>query len=101
MKAGSARGFPIVSKRTALLLVFAALFVGAGAWVLWMAINRGFSAREKPGVIETFLARRARKLATPAEAKKLRNPLEPTPLAIAEGRDHYADHCAICHANNG
>lgn len=22
-------------------------------------------------------------------------------LAIAEGRDHYADHCATCHGNDG
>ncbi len=62
---------------------------------------RGFSAREKPSSFETFLARHARSLATPADARKMRNPLSPAPLDIAEGRDHFADHCAICHANNG
>ena len=31
----------------------------------------------------------------------MRNPLSPTPLNVAEGRDHFADHCAICHANDG
>jgi mono/diheme cytochrome c family protein len=31
----------------------------------------------------------------------LKNPVSPTPLAIAEARDHFADHCAICHANDG
>lgn len=48
-----------------------------------------------------FLARNARRLATPADAKGLTNPLEPTPLNIAEARDHFADHCALCHANDG
>ena len=31
----------------------------------------------------------------------MKNPLAPTPLNIAEARDHFADHCAICHANDG
>ena len=31
----------------------------------------------------------------------MKNPVEPTELAIAEARDHFADHCAICHANDG
>ena len=31
----------------------------------------------------------------------MKNPLEPTMLAIAEGRDHFADHCATCHGNDG
>jgi mono/diheme cytochrome c family protein len=31
----------------------------------------------------------------------MENPIEPAPLAIAEARDHFADHCAICHANDG
>jgi mono/diheme cytochrome c family protein len=50
---------------------------------------------------KTVLARKARGLATPADAKTRKNPLAPTPLTIAEGRDHFADHCAVCHANTG
>ena len=61
----------------------------------------GFSAREKPTWYETFLARNARRLASEPSATNLHNPIEPTPLAIAEARDHYADHCATCHANSG
>src|SRR5437762_1231874 len=90
-----------MSKRTAILIVCLALVIGATASLVWSIKTRGFSAREKPGGVETFLARRARSLATPAAAKSLRNPLQPEPLAIAEGRDHFADHCAQCHANNG
>src|SRR5262249_5222973 len=61
----------------------------------------GCGAREKPSVFGTFLARHARSLATPAAAKKMNNPLAATPLNVAEGRDHFADHCAVCHGNNG
>jgi mono/diheme cytochrome c family protein len=37
----------------------------------------------------------------PVEIRRRRNPLPATELAIAEGRDHFADHCAVCHANDG
>jgi mono/diheme cytochrome c family protein len=90
-----------MSKGTAFLVVCLALLIGAAASVVWFIQTRGFSAREKPGGFETFMAHRLRRLATPAGARSLRNPIEATPLAIAEGRDHFADHCAICHANNG
>jgi len=72
-----------------------------GLWLYWYITNHGFSAREKPGTVEAFLARNARWLATPATARALQNPLSPTPLNIAEARDHFADHCALCHANTG
>lgn len=80
----------------------AACMVGASvAGFAWYVKSRGFSAREKPAAFEAYLARRVRSLASEPGAKDLKNPLEATPLAIAEGRDHYADHCATCHANNG
>lgn len=63
--------------------------------------THSFSARERPSALEAFLARRARSLAIPPGAKRQQNPLAPTPLNVAEARDHFADHCAICHANDG
>lgn len=66
-----------------------------------LTIRRGFSAREQPSGLETFVARTARRLATPASMKNARNPFTATPELIAEGRAHFADHCATCHANNG
>ncbi len=63
--------------------------------------SHGFSAREKPAWYEVFLARNARRLASEPGASNLKNPIRATPLAIAEARDHFADHCADCHANNG
>lgn len=71
--------------------------LGGGIWLR----THGFSARRKPTALETFVAHRLRRLATPAKVRALENPIELAPLAVAEGRDHFADHCAICHANDG
>ena len=80
----------------AALLIFVA---GLGAFAFLR--THTFSSREKPTALEAFVARRVRRLATPPTVRELRNPIEPTPLAIAEARDHFADHCAICHGNDG
>lgn len=90
-----------MTRRATVMLLLAAVGVAAAAWGYRFLITHSFSAREKPTAVEAFLARRARWLATPPEARAMGNPLQPTPLAIAEARDHYADHCAVCHANDG
>ena len=82
-----------------LLLVFAAVvLLVAGAVV---AVRRGFSAREEPSALEKYVARTARRLAVPSRAKREKNPFMSSPELLAEARAHFADHCAICHANNG
>ena len=85
----------------ALGLAMLLLVVAGGGWLYWFVTRHGFSARQKPTRLEAFLARRARGRATPAGVKRLSNPLPTSPLNIAEGRDHFADHCALCHANDG
>jgi mono/diheme cytochrome c family protein len=64
-------------------------------------IQRGFSTREQPSVAEAFVAQKARRWATPAAAKNLKNPVPATAEMLEQGRNHWADHCATCHANNG
>ena len=83
------------------LLAGVAVCLALGLWVYWFVAVHGFSAREKPSKVEVLLARHARRIASPPGAKELKNPLSPSDLAIAEARDHFADHCAICHANDG
>jgi mono/diheme cytochrome c family protein len=61
----------------------------------------GFSARARPSPIETFAARRARSIAMPSDAKTKVNPVPNSEGVIAEGMAHWADHCAVCHANDG
>ncbi len=70
-------------------------------WALVRVRSHGFSAREQPAPYEAFLARRLRRLASEPGARNLKNPLEATPLAVAEARDHFADHCSTCHGNRG
>lgn len=64
-------------------------------------LHRGFSARDNPSWMEVMAARTARKMAMPARAKRKQNPIANTPRNLAQARAHWADHCAICHANNG
>ena len=39
--------------------------------------------------------------AIPAGAKALPNPIPQSAEILAQARAHWADHCAVCHANNG
>src|SRR5260370_33075806 len=87
-------------KQTFLLSIIAA--GGAGASVFgWMTIQRGFSARDSPSVVETYVAKTARSLSVPASERNAKNPFAPTAEILSEARAHFADHCAICHGNDG
>jgi mono/diheme cytochrome c family protein len=87
-----------VLKAFLLLVVLAIAVAGIG---LWYVASRGVSAKEQPGAAEQFLARRVRDMAIARDAKALTNPVQSSADVIAEGRAHFADHCALCHANNG
>lgn len=67
----------------------------------WSMLRRGFSARDEPSKMEAVMARTMRSLATPSSAKKLPNPFPISPENLRNGMEHFADHCAMCHANNG
>jgi len=67
----------------------------------WLIIGRGFNARETPGAVETFVARRLRSMMIPREAKNAQNPAPASSETLSEAMEHFADHCAICHANDG
>src|SRR5271155_1009127 len=78
-----------------LLLVLAAgLAIGAGVSML----HNGLSARATPTAMEAMLARNARHLAIPANARNERNPVTPSDQNLQEAMAHFADHCAPCHA---
>jgi mono/diheme cytochrome c family protein len=83
------------------LKIAAAVVLLSAALAAFYLRSHGFSAREKPAWYEVFLARNVRRLASEPNAQALKNPIAAEPLAIAEARDHFADHCAVCHANNG
>jgi mono/diheme cytochrome c family protein len=63
--------------------------------------SHGFSANARPSEVEAWFARRVRSAAVPADARARSNPIPNSPEVLAEGRAHWADHCAGCHANDG
>lgn len=87
-----------VFKAFLLLLALAVVLGGAG---LWYFLSSGVSAKEQPGRVEEFVARRVRNMAIGRRAQSLKNPVEYSGEVIADGRAHFADHCALCHANDG
>lgn len=87
-----------VLKAFGLLVAVTVLFVFVAFF--WIG-SRGVSAKAEPSRIETSVARTMRELAIPRTARDAPNPVAPSPDVVAEGLAHFADHCAICHANDG
>ncbi len=67
----------------------------------WLYARQGLSAEAKPGSLETFVARTARRLAVPAAAADATNPVAADPEAWRRGGMHFEDECAACHDDNG
>jgi len=59
------------------------------------------SARPEPSGIEKRAALFMRGWLTPATYKGLKNPVSDTDENFIAAREHFADHCATCHANDG
>lgn len=86
-------------KRT-LFMALAGIAVVAGAGLGYLRMHR-LSARAKPTAVEEWVARRVRGLATPSSVRDAANPVPVSEFVLAEARDHFADHCAMCHGNRG
>jgi mono/diheme cytochrome c family protein len=80
--------------------VFAALLL-IGAITLVSMLLYGFSAQDEPTAIERTAARAMRHWAAPSDLRGRRNPIPLAPGVLAEARAHFADHCAVCHGNDG
>lgn len=79
-----------------LAIVLAGLATGAA-----VAFRGGISARMEPSRLEARVARGLRSRAIPSAARSSVNPIAASSRALAEGRAHFADHCASCHGNDG
>jgi mono/diheme cytochrome c family protein len=90
-----------MSRTTKLILAIVIVVIAGVAVGAWLVVGRGFSAREEPTAIEAFIARRLRNLATPGDSKDAQNPVAASEEVIVEAMAHFADHCAICHGNDG
>lgn len=79
------------------IVIVAGILIAAAASIL----HGGLSARATPTALEIFLARKVRHLAIPSKARAMTNPVADSAEVQEEARRHFADHCAICHANDG
>ena len=66
-------------------------------------LRRGISARKQPSALEITVARAVRHMAIPKIDREEENPWATvaTPEVMKDAREHFADHCAQCHANDG
>lgn len=79
------------------------ILVGLGlfGWVGYQLFTTGFSAKTEPHALEVLMARQIRHLAIPIEKRNAANPVPLNADIVKEGRTHFADHCAVCHSNDG
>lgn len=88
--------------RKAIVVISLLVAICAFAVLSYLKISaNGFSARARPSIFEEEVAEAARDLAMPRSAKTMKNPIPATAQVLAEGRAHFADHCALCHGNDG
>jgi mono/diheme cytochrome c family protein len=87
--------------RSRLILAVVAVLLLVVIIAGWIEIEHGFSARDHPTALEAVVARKVRMMAIPRQAKNEKNPYVPAPDTLTEARRHFADHCAICHGNDG
>ena len=84
------------------LLWWTAGFVGIA--VLGAALflrGSGSTARREPFPFEERIARASWRFLVPREVRSATNPVAETPEVMQEALEHWADHCAVCHANDG
>jgi len=87
--------------KAAVLAWLALLAIVVIAGVMLVLQGRGVSARPEPSGIEKRAALFLRGWLTPPTYKGLKNPVSDTDENFVAAREHFADHCATCHANDG
>jgi mono/diheme cytochrome c family protein len=90
-----------MTTRTKVILGAALAVLALGIVVFASMVRRGFSAHDEPSRAEAAMARAMRHWAVPSDLRGMKNPVPPTPQVLADGRAHFADHCAGCHGNDG
>jgi mono/diheme cytochrome c family protein len=82
-------------------LIVALAVLGAVIVVLLVLRGRGLTSRGAPSSFEEATMRAARRWVTPAAMRDRANPVPASPEAVRAGMEHWADHCASCHDNDG
>jgi mono/diheme cytochrome c family protein len=83
-------------------LWWSVLVLGAGVVaVLVIVRGSGISAIRQPLPGEERTAKAAWRFLIPRDVQSATNPVPSTSEVLEEGLKHFADHCAVCHANDG
>jgi mono/diheme cytochrome c family protein len=77
------------------------VFVLGAAFVWYEVLRPCCGARVSPSAVEAALARRFRSLSIPSTDRDRKNPFTSSPALLKEAAEHFADHCATCHGNDG
>src|SRR5438876_2839176 len=88
-------------KRRTLVIIVAVALLGLVVATAASILHDGLSSRATPSRFETMIARNVRHLAIPSMSRLAQNPLLVSPEDLRDARLHFADHCAVCHANDG
>jgi len=88
-------------KRGTLLIIIGVALLALAFGIVISVLHDVLSARATPPRLEAVLARNARHLAISSNARLAQNPVLESPEDLREARLYFADHCAICHANDG
>src|SRR5215813_7424411 len=80
--------------------ILVVLLVIVGVLVYWV-FSHGFSAQAEPSALEKAMAPWLRRIAIPSGASKLTNPEPVNEETMAEAREHFVEHCSVCHGIDG
>jgi mono/diheme cytochrome c family protein len=84
-----------------MIIAIALALLGVAVAIAASFLHDGLSARARPNRLEIRVARNVRHLVIPASAQATQNPVLASAEDLRDARLHFADHCAICHANDG
>jgi mono/diheme cytochrome c family protein len=90
-----------MKRKTLVIIICAVALLGLVVAVAASLLHNGLSSRATPTRLEVMVARNARHLAIPSNARQAQNPVLASAEDLRDARLHFADHCAICHANDG
>jgi len=80
-----------------ILLIFGVCVIAMFAFVR----GKGISATRQPFPGEEQMAKATWRFLIPGDIRTATNPVADTAEVLKDGLEHFADHCAVCHANNG
>lgn len=89
------------NRRLGFFLLLTAAVVGTPLAFTARLVIHGVSTRDDPTWPEKVAARAVRRLALPSAQRRLTNPIPVTTEGLQDARMHWADHCALCHGNDG